>query len=269
MPPVAVFGGHRASGDGKLTVSTPSRRTSETAPSWCRATLTGHLALGVGRAGLEVSVTGPWLDPGGSTGPAAVTNDAPAAMPPVMDELAPLVARAREGDRAALEDLLARLRPGVLRYCRARLGRRDGSYGSADDVAQEVCVAVFTALPRYADQGRPFLAFVYGIAAHKVADAQRAVFRNRADASDELPERPDESPGPEQVAVMAADAAASMALLDRLPAAQREVLLLRVIAGLSADDAGAVLAMTAGAVRVAQHRALTRLRALAAEAAMS
>jgi RNA polymerase sigma-70 factor (ECF subfamily) len=188
-------------------------------------------------------------------------------MPPVTDELAPLVARAREGDRAALEELLGRLRPGVLRYCRARLGRRDGSYGSADDVAQEVCVAVLTALPRYVDQGRPFLAFVYGIAGHKVADAQRAVFRNRADATDELPERPDDSLGPEQAAVHAADVAASMALLDQLSDAQREVLLLRVMAGLSADEAGAVLGMTPGAVRVAQHRALARLRALAAEAA--
>lgn len=28
-----------------------------------------------------------------------------------------------------------------------------------------------TALPRYQEQGRPFMAFVYGIASHKVADA--------------------------------------------------------------------------------------------------
>ena len=33
---------------------------------------------------------------------------------------------------------------------------------------------MLTALPGYRDQGRPFLAFVYGIAAHKVADAHRA-----------------------------------------------------------------------------------------------
>ena len=77
-------------------------------------------------------------------------------MSPTTDEMAPLVARAQSGERAALEELLGRLRPGVLRYCRARLGRSGGSYGSADDVAQEVCMAVLTALPRYVDQGRPF-----------------------------------------------------------------------------------------------------------------
>ena len=36
---------------------------------------------------------------------------------------------------------------------------------SADDVAQEVCLAVLTALPTYRPQGRPFLAFVYRVTA--------------------------------------------------------------------------------------------------------
>jgi len=190
-------------------------------------------------------------------------------MSPVTDELAPLVARAQAGERAALEELLGRLRPGVLRYCRARLGRNAGSFGSADDVAQEVCMAVLTALPRYVDQGRPFAAFVYGIAGHKVADAQRAGFRNRSDVTDSLPERADDAPGPEETAVASSEAAAAAALLDKLPPAHRELLLLRVVAGLSAEETGAALGMSAGAVRVAQHRALARLRTLSAESAAS
>ena len=187
-------------------------------------------------------------------------------MIPVTDELAPLVARAREGDRTALEELLACLRPGIVRYCRARLGRRGGSYGSSDDVAQEVCVAVLTALPRYVDQGRPFAAFVYGIAGHKVVDAQRAVFRDRSDATDRLPDRADESTGPEEAVVSASEAEAARGLLDLLPPQQRELLMLRVVAGLSAEETGATMGMSPGAVRVAQHRALARLRLLASEA---
>ena len=190
-------------------------------------------------------------------------------MTPVTDELAPLVARAREGDRAAIEELLARLRPGIVRYCRARLGRRGGSYGTPEDVAQEVCVAVLTALPRYVDQGRPFSAFAFGIAGHKVADAQRAVFRDRSDVTDALPDRADDAPSPEETVVAAAEADAARALLDQLPELQRELLLLRVIACLSAEETGAVLDMTPGAVRVAQHRALARLRVLAAEGVAS
>ena len=186
-------------------------------------------------------------------------------MTPVTDELAPLVAAAREGSAAAAEELLARLRPGLLRYCRARLGRTDGSYGSADDVAQEVCVAVYTALPRYVDQGRSFTAFAYGIAGHKVADALRASYRDRSEPVEVLPEPVDLVAGPEEQAVAADEAQQARLLLDRLPDAQKELLLLRVVAGLSADDTGAALGMSAGAVRVAQHRALAKLRALATE----
>jgi RNA polymerase sigma-70 factor (ECF subfamily) len=130
-------------------------------------------------------------------------------------------------------------------------------------------MAVLTALPRYVDQGRPFAAFVYGIAGHKVADAQRAGFRDRSDVTDALPERADDSVGPEEAAVAASEAAAAAALLDRLPPAHRELLLLRVVAGLSAEETGAALGMSPGAVRVAQHRALARLRTLSAESAAS
>ena len=51
-------------------------------------------------------------------------------------------------------------------------------------------------------------------------------------------------------------------LLDQLPPMQREILILRIATGLSADDTATALGTTAGAVRVAQHRALTKLRAM-------
>ena len=66
--------------------------------------------------------------------------------------------------------------------------------------------------------------------------------------------------------VKADEAEKARDLLDLLPPAQRELLVLRVAVGLSAEETGAVLDMTAGAVRVAQHRALARLRVLAEEA---
>lgn len=90
------------------------------------------------------------------------------------ERLDAVVAEAVAGDRDALREVLETIRPVVVRYCRARVGTTERSGLSADDVAQEVCLAAMMALPRYRDQGRPFLAFVYGIAAHKVADAHRA-----------------------------------------------------------------------------------------------
>jgi RNA polymerase sigma-70 factor (ECF subfamily) len=55
------------------------------------------------------------------------------------------------------------------------------------------------------------------------------------------------------------------ALLAQLPMLQHRLLVLRVLSGLSAEETGEALGMSAGAVRVAQHRALARLRAILAE----
>src|ERR1700712_1376140 len=176
------------------------------------------------------------------------------------DGLDEVVVQAVAGDREALGKVLGIIRPIIVRYCRARIGSAERSGLSADDVAQEVCLAAITALPRYKDQGRPFLAFVYGIAAHKVADAHRAQGRNRADATDTLPDRPSLEAGPEQMA-MDSDAAERMnKLLAILPEKQREILVLRVVVGMSAEETAEAVGSTAGAVRVAQHRALARLK---------
>ncbi len=74
---------------------------------------------------------------------------------------------------------MARIRQLTLRYARARLGRF-GAEDVAQDVAQEVCMAVHTALPDYDERGLPFEAFLYAIAARKVADAQRSLMRGPA-----------------------------------------------------------------------------------------
>ncbi len=181
-------------------------------------------------------------------------------------DLRVLAAAATQGDRGAMDALLATIRPMVLRYCRGRLGRLPGAEYAADDAAQEACIAVLTALPRYRDEGRPFEAFVFGIAARKVADVQRAAIR-AATPTAELPESTDHAPGPEESALAAADADRARDLLSRLPDNLRELLTLRVAVGLSAEETGRALGMTPGAVRVAQHRALNRLRVLAAEEA--
>jgi RNA polymerase sigma-70 factor, ECF subfamily len=175
-----------------------------------------------------------------------------------------LTAQAVGGQPAAIESLIRQFRPMVLRYCRARLGRISGHYQAADDVAQEVCIALLSALPRYRDMGRPFSSFVFGIASHKVADAMRSAV-NLAIPTEDLPDEPDDRPGPEETAVACLEAERVRGLLARLPLQQRELLVLRVLVGFTAQETGNELGMSAGAVRVAQHRALTRLRAIVRE----
>ena len=50
-------------------------------------------------------------------------------------------------------------------------------------------------------------------------------------------------------------------LLAILPEKQREILILRVVVGMSAEETAEAVGSTAGAVRVAQHRALAKLKA--------
>lgn len=121
-------------------------------------------------------------------------------------------------------------------------------------------MAVMTALPRYSDQGRPFMAFVYGIAAHKVADAHRGAARVKSDPVETIPEAMDVDDGPEQMALNADASRRMNELLDRLPEKQREILVLRLVVGLSAEETAETVGSTAGAVRVAQHRALSKLK---------
>ncbi|MGH3852462.1 MAG: sigma-70 family RNA polymerase sigma factor [Pseudonocardiaceae bacterium] len=179
----------------------------------------------------------------------------------IWDDLDVLVSAAVDGERDAVEGVLRWIRPLVVRYCRARLGAQEKTFASADDVAQEVCLAVLTALPRYHDQGRPFLSFVYGIAAHKVSDARRTAGRNRCEPVPDVPDGPalDED-GPETRVLRGELAGHVATLLNTLSGKQREILHLRFLVGLSAEETAQALSSTPGAVRVAQHRALNRLR---------
>jgi len=110
------------------------------------------------------------------------------------------------------------------------------------------------------------LAFVYGIAQHKVADAHRANGRNRSEPVAEVPDGLEVAFGPEQRALQNELNERMAQLLRILPDKQREIVVLRVIVGLSAEETADMVGSTPGAVRVAQHRALSRLRkVLAAE----
>ena len=176
-----------------------------------------------------------------------------------------LARRAQGGNPGAAAELLARIRPGVVRYCWAHLGSLGRGDQTPDDVAQDVCLAVFEALPRYEERGLPFTAFVYRIAAYKVADAHRSAAASPTRPIETVPEPVDDGWDPEDRAITADLSRRLLPLLDDLTPAQREIIVLRVAAGLSAEEVGAVLGKSAAAVRMAQSRAMARLRSWARE----
>lgn len=176
-------------------------------------------------------------------------------------ELSELANRAREGDESATNELVAHVHRMATRYASARLSTYSSPRERVADVAQEVSLAVYQSLPRYEDRGAPFEAFVYRICAFKVADSQRSASRSDV-PSNEIPDSVDEASTPEEVAVSNDTARRLAVLMEQLNDSQREILTLRIGVGLSAEETASWLGMTPGAVRVAQHRALAKLRTL-------
>lgn len=174
------------------------------------------------------------------------------------ERLAALVPLAADGDRRALQDIMRIIHPPVLRYCRARIG--GGRHPTAEDVSQEICLAVATSIGSYVDKGRPFMAFVYGIAFNKVTDAHRAMGRDQSTPTEEIPEAASQDGSPEDFALAEDGSNRVRALLDTLSEKARNIIILRVFVGLSAEETAEIVGSTPGAVRVAQHRAVAQLR---------
>jgi len=143
------------------------------------------------------------------------------------------VAAAIAGDAAALESLVRDYRPRIFRYARARL--RDDA--TADDVTQEVCMALIRALPTHRFRRYSLAAFIFGITANKVAMSHRAHYRRRRREQPVglAPECADDALDPAQRAEQAETRAYVTALLEHLPPASRHLLTLRLAVGLSAE----------------------------------
>lgn len=179
-------------------------------------------------------------------------------MSSVNERIAALLPQAQQGDARAMNEILAAIHPPVLAYARARIGGT--KHPTPEDVAQEVCLAVVKNIGKYEDRGMPFMAFVYGIAGHKVADVHRMYSRDVATPTDEVPETEVELETPEVYALMEDGSNRVRELLDSLNEKAREILILRVFAGYTAEETAEIVGSTPGAVRVAQHRALASLR---------
>ena len=93
-----------------------------------------------------------------------------------------------------------------------------------------------------------------------MTDAFRAIGRNRAEPVADVPDGPVTADGPEHRLLAAEMSARLGRLLGHLTPREREVLVLRLAIGLSAEETAQAVRSTPGAVRVTQHRALGRLR---------
>jgi RNA polymerase sigma-70 factor (ECF subfamily) len=167
-------------------------------------------------------------------------------------EWAALMRAARAGDAAAYErclrDIATVLRP-VARRALARIGL---SADHAEDVVQEVLLAVHLKQHTW-DEARPIGPWVAAIARHKVVDVLRRrgsrVHLPIEDFSEILPaDDAPVDPGPDVARALGA-----------LPKRQREVVQSIAVDGASIGETATRLGMSEGAVRVALHRGLAAL----------
>jgi RNA polymerase sigma-70 factor (ECF subfamily) len=174
------------------------------------------------------------------------------AAEPVFDAV---IAAARTGADWALAALYRQFQPAILRYLRARVP------GQEEDVASDVWLAAARGLSGFEGGESDFGRWIFTIARRRAVDLGRKSQRRRTDAAD--PEDFANVAGgvdpQEALAARAAGDDAVARIVALLPKAQADVVLLRVVAGLSVTEVAEVLGCSANRVSVTQHRALHAL----------
>lgn len=167
-------------------------------------------------------------------------------------EFETVLAGAQSGDEAAFARLWRDLNPPLLRYL--SLGG-----DAADEVAAETWLTVVRGLSTFQGDEMAWRAWVFTTARRRAVDAGRRRTRSSRLSWRSSWVEPVAADSAEEV-VDALSTEAAIALVRRLPPLQAEVVLLRVVAGLSVTEVAELVGRSPGAVRVAAHRGLHALR---------
>jgi RNA polymerase sigma-70 factor (ECF subfamily) len=163
--------------------------------------------------------------------------------------------RAQAGEESGFLTLWRTLQPMLLRFLRVYAG--DGP----EDVASETWLQVVRDLPSFHGDATDFRRWLFTLARHRAIDAGRSRGRHPlslvGDARSLDDARTEPSAEEQVMDRMSTDAA--LAAVRRLPAAQAELVALRVLADLDVATVAGIVGCTPGAVRVGVHRALRSL----------
>ncbi|MFY9556639.1 MAG: sigma-70 family RNA polymerase sigma factor [Blastocatellia bacterium] len=139
----------------------------------------------------------------------------------------------------------------------AFIARRVRNRDAAEDLTSEVFHQALANLPRFEWRGVPFAAWLFKIAANSIIDRSKRESRER-----DVPTNPDlvaEAPT-QEVELEIERRARLFKLVDRLPADQRRVIVMRFTEEKSIRDIAGELGRSEGAVKQLQFRALENLR---------
>jgi RNA polymerase sigma-70 factor (ECF subfamily) len=165
-----------------------------------------------------------------------------------------VLSAAQTGAEWAVTVLYRDLHPAVLRY----LTTQEPHEG--EDIEAEAWLDVARSLERFRGHESDFRRWVFAIARRRLLDFRRRSGRRRTHPvsaetlDDHVP------PGDVEAEAMEGFSTESaLARIATLPPDQAEVVLLRVLAGFTAEEVARMMGKRPGTVRVLQHRALARL----------
>ena len=167
-------------------------------------------------------------------------------------ELPALMVRYQQGEVAAIEELIQRLSPSLLRF----LSFSQVSGVEAEDLLQDCWLRIHRARHTYRAP-QPVLPWVFAIARHTRVDGyrrrRRRMFREVLVANP--PDRRSGGPAPNT-----AGGEEVLGLVGRLPESQREVILMLKVSGMSLEEVARATSSSVGAIKQKAHRAYAGLR---------
>jgi RNA polymerase sigma factor (sigma-70 family) len=168
------------------------------------------------------------------------------------------LAGARRREPAAVTRLYVAYAPALFRFFLAAVGDRP----TAEDLTAEVFKSALEGLPRFRGPVEALGGWLFRIAHHDLSDHRRRQARNLVQPLDDLLEGAALAGGavdPEELALDRVEGDRVLAALRQLSPDQRQVLLLRTAANLTAPEVAAILNKSVGAVKALQHRGLASL----------
>jgi RNA polymerase sigma-70 factor, ECF subfamily len=167
-----------------------------------------------------------------------------------------LIVRAQRGDSEAVGVLYQTFVQPIYRYIMYRVS----TTADAEDLTAEVFVKMVEGIPTYQITGAPFEAWLYRIAAARVADFFRRTMRR---PQTDLPETlSTDDPLPEERVVNRQELERLRKAVRQLSEEHQAILVLRFVERKSHEEVAVILSKSVTAVKSAQHRALSQLASL-------
>lgn len=167
-----------------------------------------------------------------------------------------LIRRAQQGDANAVAELYRRYVPAITRYVSYRVSNN----AVIEDLTAEVFLRMVESLPHYEITGAPFEAWLYRIAAARVADYYR--LRERRPEQELTETIHAGQPSLELSVEQHEEMEALRAALSQLNEEQQTILILRFVERKSHEEVAVIVNKSVRAIATAQHRALKRLASL-------